>query len=108
MVNAGVPDTLDKESAVHAEHAEENALAILSAQVQYDNGRIKDLVRSPYVFGAAMLASFGGFSFGYGKQRLPQGCKCSCSDEPWFRPRCHLIDPSHGPVPRDLPRDLSR
>ncbi|OJJ59171.1 hypothetical protein ASPSYDRAFT_150895 [Aspergillus sydowii CBS 593.65] len=65
MAGTGVSDTLDKESAVHAEHAEENALAILSAQVQYDNGRIKDLVRSPYVFGAAMLASFGGFSFGY-------------------------------------------
>ena len=59
MAGTGVSDTLDKESAVHAEHAEENALAILSAQVQYDNGRIKDLVRSPYVFGTAMLASFG-------------------------------------------------
>ncbi|KAL4793691.1 general substrate transporter [Aspergillus venezuelensis] len=65
MADDKVPDVLDKTNAVHQEHADDEALAILSTPVQYDNGEVKDLVRSPYVFGAALLASFGGFSFGY-------------------------------------------
>ncbi|KAL4963638.1 sugar porter family MFS transporter [Aspergillus stella-maris] len=65
MADDEVPDVLDKANAVHQDHVDDEALAILSTPVQYDNGEIKDLVRSPYVFGAAMLASFGGFSFGY-------------------------------------------
>lgn len=39
----------------------------LAAHVTYDNEGIGGIIRSPYVFGAALLASFGGFSFGYGK-----------------------------------------
>ncbi|KAL3452769.1 general substrate transporter [Aspergillus insuetus] len=68
MARDDTQDTLDKAAAIHDEDtelAEESALAILSAPVQYDSGKVRDLVRSPYVFGAAMLASFGGFSFGY-------------------------------------------
>lgn len=38
--------------------------------VEYDNNGIAGIIRSPYVFGAAMLASMGGFSFGYGKVDL--------------------------------------
>ena len=36
--------------------------------VSYDNSGITGIIRSPYVFGAALLASFGGFSFGYGRE----------------------------------------
>ncbi|PYI23142.1 MFS monosaccharide transporter [Aspergillus violaceofuscus CBS 115571] len=57
--------SLDKEKAVHEECVGDNALEILSAEVKYDNGQLRDLMRSPYVFGAAWLASIGGFSFGY-------------------------------------------
>lgn len=39
--------------------------AILAENVSYGPGGIKGIVRSPYVFGAAFLASMGGFSFGY-------------------------------------------
>lgn len=67
---AGTPvndDTsLDKEKVVHDESVGDDALEILSAEVKYDNGQLRDLMRSPYVFGAAWLASIGGFSFGYG------------------------------------------
>ncbi|KAL4877970.1 general substrate transporter [Aspergillus karnatakaensis] len=65
MADSKPTSKLEEPSAMHAEHADETALATLSAQVRYDNGEVKDLIRSPYVFGAAMLASFGGFSFGY-------------------------------------------
>ncbi|KAL2287743.1 hypothetical protein FJTKL_05099 [Diaporthe vaccinii] len=36
-----------------------------TATISYDNKGISGITRSPYVFGAALLASFGGFSFGY-------------------------------------------
>lgn len=36
-----------------------------TATISYDNKGISGIIRSPYVFGAALLASFGGFSFGY-------------------------------------------
>ncbi|KAJ0426884.1 general substrate transporter [Aspergillus carlsbadensis] len=68
MAEDDTQTTPDKAAAIHdedTEFAQESALAILSAPVQYDSGKVRDLVRSPYVFGAAMLASFGGFSFGY-------------------------------------------
>ncbi|GAA84157.1 sugar transporter [Aspergillus luchuensis IFO 4308] len=59
------PEELNKSSAVHDEHADINALALLSSEVKYDAGKLRDLIHNPYAFGAAFLASFGGFSFGY-------------------------------------------
>ncbi|PWY62068.1 sugar transporter [Aspergillus eucalypticola CBS 122712] len=59
------PEELDKSSAVHDEHADTNAPALLSSEVKYDAGKLRDLIQNPYPFGAAFLASFGGFSFGY-------------------------------------------
>ena len=38
-------------------------------KLHYGNTGLKGLVSSPYVFGAAFLASMGGFSFGYGAIR---------------------------------------
>lgn len=34
-------------------------------KLNYGNNGLKGLISSPYVFGAAFLASMGGFSFGY-------------------------------------------
>lgn len=34
-------------------------------EVAYGPTGVRGLVSSPYIFGAAMLASMGGFSFGY-------------------------------------------
>lgn len=36
-----------------------------SVEVSYGESGIRGVVKSPYVFGAAFLASLGGFSFGY-------------------------------------------
>lgn len=55
----------------HDEYADETILATLSTPVAYDEDKgIKGLAKSPYVFGAALLASFGGFSFGYGTYQV--------------------------------------
>lgn len=42
----------------------ENLTAIVE-DVSYGPGGIRGIIASPYVFGAAFLASLGGFSFGY-------------------------------------------
>ncbi|KAF2848193.1 general substrate transporter [Plenodomus tracheiphilus IPT5] len=48
------------------EHLEENTvLDVRDAEVAYGKNGIPGLIGSPYVFGAACLASMGGFSFGY-------------------------------------------
>ncbi|OOF99275.1 hypothetical protein ASPCADRAFT_513319 [Aspergillus carbonarius ITEM 5010] len=65
MAQEELPGKLDKRLAEHDEYADNHALALLSAEVKYDNGKLRDLGRDPYVFGAALLASLGGFSFGY-------------------------------------------
>lgn len=55
----------------HDEYADETILATLSTPVAYEEDKgIKGLANSPYVFGAAFLASFGGFSFGYGTYKM--------------------------------------
>lgn len=38
---------------------------ILADHVSYGPSGVRGLISSPYVFGAALLASLGGFSFGY-------------------------------------------
>lgn len=53
--NNGIEHHEDQKS-VHGQPMEE---------LSYDNKGIAGIVRSPYVFCAALLASFGGFSFGY-------------------------------------------
>lgn len=39
-------------------------------QVNYGYNGARAWLSSPYVFGAALLASMGGFSYGYGTQAL--------------------------------------
>lgn len=43
----------------------------VGAVISYDSNGLAGIVRSPYVLGAAALASFGGFSFGYGRFKAP-------------------------------------
>lgn len=50
---------------------------------------IRGLLRSPYVFGACVLAASGGFSFGYGiytPMYTTQEISTNCST----RPRCYI------------------
>lgn len=50
----------------HHEHLSDGAIhEHLGEHVSYGRGGVRGLIASPYVFGAAFLASLGGFSFGY-------------------------------------------
>lgn len=40
--------------------------------LSYGDGGLRGLARSPYVLGAAALASMGGFAFGYGDNLKPK------------------------------------
>lgn len=58
---AGIDDSNAKTTTSDTpEHVEDGSS---NAQISYDNNGIAGIIRSPYVFGAALLASFGGFSF---------------------------------------------
>lgn len=57
-------------SAAHEEFADLSD-QVLHSDVRYDAEGIRGMFRSPYVLGAAILASFGGFSFGYGQTISP-------------------------------------
>ncbi|KAJ3545694.1 hypothetical protein NM208_g2388 [Fusarium decemcellulare] len=47
-------------------HAEETSVVVQSeAEISYDSTGLAGILHSPFVFGAAILASLGGFSFGY-------------------------------------------
>ncbi|KAF4465051.1 quinate transport [Fusarium albosuccineum] len=47
-------------------HVEETDAVVQAGEIiSYDSNGLAGIVRSPYVLGAAALASFGGFSFGY-------------------------------------------
>ncbi|KAI1128032.1 general substrate transporter [Nemania abortiva] len=48
----------------HVDHAEEPTQDKI-VDIEYDDEGLASLLRSPYVLGAAALASCGGFSFGY-------------------------------------------
>ncbi|TPR04249.1 Fungal Zn(2)-Cys(6) binuclear cluster domain family protein [Aspergillus niger] len=68
MAKREQPEDLVKSSAVHDELSDTDALALLTLEVKYDAGEFKNLFHDPYAFGAALLASFGGFPFGYAAQ----------------------------------------
>jgi hypothetical protein len=67
--------------------------------VEYDSNGLSGIVRSPYVLGAATLASLGGFSFGYGKSPVA----ILTSKLTVIRPRCDQYHPYHETIPRSIP-----
>lgn len=58
------PDS--KPASVEHLDNDDQALREQGHEVQYDHAGIRGILHSPYVFGAGLLASFEGFSFGYG------------------------------------------
>ncbi|KAF5612152.1 quinate transporter [Fusarium sp. NRRL 25303] len=69
------------------EHLEDG---IANTEISYDNNGLAGIIRSPYVFGAALLASFGGFSFGY-----DQGVISIILTMPQFQDTFPEISPGH-------------
>ncbi|CAH0051912.1 unnamed protein product [Clonostachys solani] len=61
-----------------------------TAEVSYDSNGLGGIIRSPYVFGAALLASFGGFSFGY-----DQGVISLILTMPQFQEYFPEVSPGH-------------
>lgn len=59
----------NKTNIIEADNIEHHEVKLSHGQstsdISYDAKGISGIVRSPYVFGVALLASFGGFSFGY-------------------------------------------
>ena len=54
-------------SYAHNEHKTDEIRELATLDITYDSNGIKGFLHSPFVCGAALLASFGGFSFGYGR-----------------------------------------
>ncbi|KAM0550290.1 hypothetical protein ACHAPJ_008960 [Fusarium lateritium] len=69
------------------EHLEDG---ITNTELSYDDNGLAGIIRSPYVFGAALLASFGGFSFGY-----DQGVISIILTMPQFQDTFPEISPGH-------------
>lgn len=59
--------TAKKASYIHDEDAFDGQPSLVIEEIAYERNGLKGIVNSPYVCGAALLASFGGLSFGYGK-----------------------------------------
>ena len=81
-------NTAGTDTPVHVE--DDIAHGQTSPTIEYDNKGISGIVRSPYVFGAALLASLGGFSFGY-----DQGVISLILTMPQFHKQFPDIAPGH-------------
>ncbi|CAJ0547449.1 Ff.00g042030.m01.CDS01 [Fusarium sp. VM40] len=94
IVVAIVPLTSDNDATPQGSFVSNHVLAKylkrLNTKISYDNNGISGILRSPYVFGAALLASFGGISFGY-----DQGVISIILTMPQFQETFPEIAPGH-------------
>lgn len=80
----------------HNEHVTDDSLGsaelptVLAEHVSYGPNGVRGLIASPYVFGAAALASLGGFSWGY-----DQGVISIINVMPQFHQRFPETNPDH-------------
>lgn len=81
-------DRTGTEGSIHVENGTSHDTG--TDGINYDNKGIAGIIRSPYVFGAALLASFGGFSFGY-----DQGVISIILTMPQFREQFPEVSPGH-------------
>jgi MFS family permease len=61
------PTKLSSKDDGSVENVEDPASPVMLVEedISYGHGGIRGVIASPYIFGAAFLASMGGFSFGY-------------------------------------------
>lgn len=89
-----VMDTNTKTDPVQVDNVEHHEIqgsySKSDPNIDYDINGISGIIRSPYVFGAALLASFGGFSFGY-----DQGVISLILTMPQFHETFPEISPGH-------------
>lgn len=70
----------EKNGTTHVEKVDSmpsNHYALAHENVSYGKSGLAGLAASPYVVGAAALASMGGFSFGYGMSQVYPSTRCS-------------------------------
>lgn len=72
------------------DHVDTTDPTALADNVSYGPGGIKGIVSSPFVFGAAFIASLGGFSFGY-----DQGVISIINVMPQFHAKYPEMDPAN-------------
>jgi hypothetical protein len=90
------------ESFAHDEHAKDSAPEFADIDISYDSSGLKGIFNSPYVCGAALLASFGGFSFGYGE--AVQNPKLQGNLLTYMhRPRCNFLNLGYAAIRRPIP-----
>ncbi|EXJ72395.1 uncharacterized protein A1O5_04899 [Cladophialophora psammophila CBS 110553] len=65
MTQYDVKETITSSEGTNHEEFADLTNQVLHTDLAYDKEGIGGILRSPFVFGAALLASFGGFSFGY-------------------------------------------
>jgi hypothetical protein len=54
-------------TSYHREYVDDELMIVRGAEeVRYGHSGWRGIFESPYVFGATLLASMGGFSYGYG------------------------------------------
>lgn len=71
----------------------------LQNTIAYDATRPGSIIRSPYVFGAALLASLGGFSFKYSTLSAFL-IDVNCDTKLYTRSRRYLTHPSNAQIPQ--------
>lgn len=65
-IKNGSEQASKKASFFHDEDGTDDQPKFVVEDVTYESNGLKGIVNSPFVCGAALLASFGGLSFGYG------------------------------------------
>jgi hypothetical protein len=79
-------------------------VGIYADDISYGYSGIRGIIKSPYIFGAALLASMGGFSYGYGNI-IPPNNPQSHHFLTFRRPRRHLPHPRNATIPIPIPRN---
>lgn len=74
----------------HLDTVSDELPVVLADHVSYGPSGVRGLISSPYIFGAALLASLGGFSFGY-----DQGVISIINVMPQFHARFPQTSPDH-------------
>lgn len=74
-------------------------------KLNYGQSGLSGLLSSPYVFGAAFLASMGGFSFGYGKLYFASRCALDRMESAnlYCRSGRDIADSDDGSIPCQFP-----
>lgn len=96
---------VDHHEDVHTEKNSIEGFVAYAEEAHYGYSGARAFFSSPYVFVAALLASCGGFSYGYGMFQTSKTISKTHSINGMIRSRCHLSDPRNAAIQRSIPED---